>query len=153
MANTYSQLYNHFVFAVQNRDNLILPTWRDELYKYMTGIITNHGCKVIRIGGVEDHIHILIGMSVNISPAALMAEVKRSSTQWIKSNNFVKCRFSWQEGYGVFSYSRSAIPSVSKYIENQEAHHKKKSFREEYIKMLQDFDVGYDEQYIFHPVL
>lgn len=153
MANTYSQLYNHFVFAVRNRDNLILSTWKEELYKYMTGIITNRGCKVICIGGVEDHIHILIGMSTDISPAALMAEVKRSSTQWINSKHFIKCHFSWQEGFGVFSYARSAISNVAKYIENQEKHHKKKTFKEEYLKILQDFDIDYDERYVFRSFL
>lgn len=152
MANTYSQLYNHFVFAVKNRRNLIHPTWRDELYQYITGIISNHGCKVMCIGGVEDHIHILVGMSTNISPAALMAEVKRSSTQWINRRHFVKSHFSWQEGFGAFSYAHSAISNVSRYIENQEIHHKRKSFNEEYKKILHQFDVDYDERYVFHSI-
>ena len=152
MANTYSQIYNHFVFAVKNRENIILESWKDELYKYITGIITKQGCKLISIGGAEDHVHLLVGMSTEVSPARIMMEVKRSSTKWINERRFVRGHFLWQEGYGVFSYSRSAINKVASYIENQEIHHKKKSFLEEYLKILRDFDVDYDERYIFRPI-
>ena len=153
MANTYSQIYHHYIFAVQHRECLILPEWKDELYKYMTGCISNHKCKLLSIGGVADHIHILTGMDPSVSCATLMADVKRSSTIWINEKFYRPGVFSWQEGYGVFSYARSAIPNVAAYIENQAQHHKQQTFQEEYLKTLQDFGVEYDEQYIFHPVL
>lgn len=153
MANTYSQIYHHYIFAVQHRKCLILPEWKDELYKYITGCITNHKCKLLSIGGVEDHIHILTGMNPSVSCATLMADVKRSSTLWINSKFYRPDFFSWQEGYGVFSYARAAIPNVATYIENQVQHHKKRTFQEEYLKILQDYHVEYDERYVFHPVL
>lgn len=153
MANTYSQIYHHYIFAVQHRQCLIQPDWKEELYKYMTGCITNHGCKLLSIGGVADHIHILTGMNPDVSCATLMADVKRSSTLWINKKFYRPGWFSWQNGYGVFSYARSAIPNVARYIENQVRHHQKQTFQEEYVKILRDFDIDYDEQYIFHPVL
>ena len=129
MANTYSQIYHHHIFAVQHRECLIRPEWKDELCKYMTGCITNHKCKLLSIGGVEDHIHILVGMNPAVSCATLMADVKRSSTLWINDKFYRPRVFSWQEGYGVFSYARSAIPNVANYIENQVQHHKKRTFK------------------------
>lgn len=153
MANTYSQIYHHFVFAVRQRECLIQPEWKEELYKYMTGCVTNHECKLLSIGGVADHIHILTGMNPAVSCATLMTDLKRSSSLWINQEFYRPGIFSWQKGYGVFSYSRSAIPAVASYIENQETHHQKRSFREEYLKILKDFDVEFDERYIFKPVL
>ena len=153
MANTYSKIYNHFVFAVRGREMLISKSWREELYRYMTGTITNKQCKVMCIGGVEDHVHILVGMSPTVAPSSLMADVKRSSSLWINERKFVKGHFYWQEGFGVFSYAKSQVPNVARYIENQEQHHRRKTFREEYLTMLQKFDVDYDERYIFKDVL
>ena len=153
MANTYSQIYLQYVFAVQGRDMLITPSWRDELYKYMSGCINNHKCKVMCIGGVEDHVHILVSMHPAVSPSVLMADVKRSSSLWINERHFVRGRFAWQEGFGVFSYSKSMVSNVARYIENQEIHHKKQTFMDEYVETLKKFGVDYDERYVFHPVL
>ncbi|MDD3405727.1 MAG: IS200/IS605 family transposase [Sphingobacteriia bacterium] len=152
MPNTYSQIYIHFVFAVKNRAGLIQPQWRDELYKYMTGTITNKGHKLLSIGGMPDHIHIFISMSPNQSPSSLMADVKRSSSLWINQNHFIKGYFSWQEGFGAFSYAKSQIHNVANYIETQEQHHSKRSFIEEYLDMLNKFGIDYDEKYIFKPI-
>ena len=132
---------------------LIQPTWQDELYKYMTGCIANHQCKVLAIGGVADHVHILVSMHPSISSSSLMADVKRSSSIWINEHHFVPCRFAWQEGFGAFSYAKSAIENVARYIEKQEEHHKKHGFRDEYLKILKSFNIEYDEKYIFKSVL
>ena len=153
MSKTYSKIYHHYVFAVQKRAMLIQPSWRNELYKYMTGCINNHQCKVMAIGGVADHVHILVSMHPAISPSSLMADVKRSSSLWINERHFVPCRFAWQEGFGAFSYAKSDIKNVAKYIENQEEHHKKRGFRDEYLKILKSFNIEYDEKYIFKSVL
>ena len=153
MSNTYSQIYHHYIFAVQGRAMLIQPAWRDELYKYMTGCIANHQCKVLAIGGVADHVHILVSMHPSISSSSLMADVKRSSSIWINEHHFVPCRFAWQEGFGAFSYAKSAIENVARYIEKQEEHHKKHGFRDEYLKILKSFNIEYDEKYIFKSVL
>lgn len=153
MANTYSQIYHHYVFAVKHRQCLIQHEWKDELFKYMTGCVTKHGCKLLSIGGVADHVHLLVGMAPTVSSTTLMTDVKRSSALWINEKFYRPGFFSWQNGYGVFSYAKSDIPNVARYIANQEAHHQKKPFREEYLKILKDFEVDYDERYIFHSVL
>ena len=127
MANTYTQIYIQYVFAVQNRISLIKNEWKDELYKDMTGIINQHEHKLLSIGGMTDHIHALVSMHPKQAPSDLMYELKRSSSLWINENKFVVGKFSWQEGFGAFSYSQSQISRVSKYIENQETHHKKKT--------------------------
>ena len=152
MANTYCQIYVHFVFAVQNRMGLIGQAWKDDLYKYITGIIGNKGHKLMAIGGVSDHIHILVSMSPTQSISDLMADVKRSSSLWINERKLVPGKFSWQSGYGAFTYSKQQIPNVANYIANQEDHHKTKNFREEYEILLKDFGIEYDERYIFHEL-
>ena len=152
MANTYTQIYIHYVFAVQNRIGLIQNCWRDELYKYMTGTITNKGHKLLQIGGMSDHIHALVSMSPKQSPSDLMADVKRSSSLWINDKRLVMGKFSWQEGYGAFSYGKSQIHDIANYIENQEKHHKKRTFMEEYLEFLKLFEIEYDEQYVFKPI-
>ncbi len=129
MANTFSQIYIQVVFAVQGRQNLIASEWKEELYKYITGIITNHGQKLIAVGGVSDHIHILIGFKPNFEISKLVQEIKANSSRFINKKQFVKGKFSWQEGFGAFSYSRSQLDAVVRYIENQEKHHAKKSFK------------------------
>ena len=149
MANTYTQIYIHYVFAVQNRIASIQNHWRDELYKYMTGTISNKGHKLLAIGGMPDHIHALVSMSPKQSPSDLMADVKRSSSLWINENRFVGGKFSWQEGFGAFSYGKSQIPHIAKYIEKQEQHHKKRTFGEEYLNFLKLFEIEYDERYVF----
>ena len=152
MANTYTQIYIHYVFAVQNRIGLIQNRWRDELYKYMTGTIANKGHKLLQIGGMSDHIHALVSMSPKQSPSDLMADVKRSSSLWINNKCLVKGKFSWQEGYGAFSYGKSQISDIAIYIENQEKHHKKRTFMEEYFEFLKLFEIEYDELYVFKPI-
>jgi len=152
MANTYTQIYIHYVFAVQNRIGLIQNHWRDELCKYMTGTITNKGHKLLQIGGMPDHIHALVSMSPKQSPSDLMADVKRSSSLWINDKRLVMGKFSWQEGFGAFSYGKSQIPDIAKYIENQEKHHKKRTFMEEYIEFLKLFEIEYDERYVFKSI-
>ena len=152
MANTYTSIRIHFVFAVKFRQNLIHKSWKDELFKYMTRIIQNHQHKVFAINGVEDHVHILIGMQPNQSISELMREVKGSSSKWINGNRKTATRFSWQEGYGAFSHSTDKIPGVVQYINDQEKHHDKKSFYMEYQQMLNHFEVEYEERYIFQEL-
>ncbi|MDR3180564.1 MAG: IS200/IS605 family transposase [Prevotellaceae bacterium] len=152
MANTYTQIHIHGVFAVQNRISLITESWREELYKYITGILQNHGHKMLQIGGMPDHIHILFGMRPVESLSNLMKAVKGESSEWINKRHFVRGRFSWQEGYGAFSYSKSQLGNVIKYIANQPEHHKKRDMVTEYRGFLKNFGIEYNEQYIFKPV-
>lgn len=152
MANTFSQIYLHFVFAVQNRTSLINSVWKNDLYKYMIGIISKNSHKVYSINGMPDHIHILVSMNPKQSPSELMHDVKRSSSLWINENKLVVGKFSWQEGFGVFSYSKSQIDSIVKYIEQQEKHHSKRTFTEEYLEFLKLFEIEYDERFIFKDI-
>jgi putative transposase len=152
MANTYTQIHVHAIFAVQNRKSLITIEWKDELYKYITGIIQNQGHKLLIINGMPDHIHILIGLRPVQSLSELMQDIKGCSSKWINQNSFVKGKFSWQEGFGAFSYGKSQLKDVIKYIENQEDHHKKRTFTEEYKKFLEKFEIEHDEKYIFKEV-
>jgi REP element-mobilizing transposase RayT len=152
MANTYTQLYIQFVFAVQNRKSLIHPEWEEDLFKYITGIIQNKSHKMIAINGMPDHLHMFIGFQPVDHMSELIKVVKGESSKWIKEKGLVKGRFNWQAGYGAFSYSRSHIDRVYHYIKNQKQHHQKKTFRAEYIELLKKFDVDYDEQYIFKEV-
>ena len=152
MANTYTQVHIHAIFAVQNRLSLIQKQWQDELYKYITGVITNNGHKLMQIGGMPDHVHVLFGMRPTQSLSELMKDIKGSSSLWINQQRFVRGKFSWQEGYSAFSYSKSHISQVRHYIETQEQHHTKKTFLDEYKKILSDFGLEYDEQFIFRPI-
>jgi len=152
MANTYTQIHIHAVFTVKNRSSLIKKEWQDRLYQYIIAIIQNHGHKVLSIGGMPDHIHLLFGFRPTQSLSELMQNVKRNSSEWINKEKLILGRFSWQEGYGAFSYSKSQIPQVIKYIESQEIHHKKQTFIDEYKKILNDFGLEYDERYIFEPI-
>lgn len=152
MPNTYTQLYVHLVFAVKNRDAVIAKNWKNNLYKYITGIVTNKSCKLYAIGGMYDHIHVFVSMSPNQSVSSLVADIKRSSSLWINENKFVVGKFSWQEGFGAFSYSKSQISQVVKYIENQENHHKKLLFVDEYRSLLSLFEIEYDEKYLFKQI-
>lgn len=151
MANTYTQIYIHTIFAVKNRQSLIKYEWEEQLYKYITGIVTNQGHKLLAINGMPDHLHILIGMKPIQSLSDLMQDIKGDSSKWINKEGLTRVHFSWQEGYGAFSYAKSQLDNVVKYILNQKEHHKKKSFRDEYIGFLKAFDVEYDEKYIFKP--
>jgi putative transposase len=149
MANTYTQLQIHLVFAVKNRDALIHKDWKEGLEKYITGIVQENKHKLLAIGTMPDHIHIFIGMSPSQAISDLVEKIKTSSNTWVKENKVCKHKFEWQKGFGAFSHSRSQLDSVVKYVLNQEEHHKNKSFREEYLEMLQKNDIDYKEEYIF----
>lgn len=149
MANTYTQLYIHLVFAVKNRDAVIKKDWKDGLEKYITGIIQNHKHKLLAIGTMPDHIHIFIGYNVNQLIPDIVEDIKTSSNEWIKTNRLTKCKFEWQKGYGAFSHSRSQLDTVIKYVLSQEQHHKKKSFRTEYLEMLSKNEIAFKEEYVF----
>ena len=152
MANTFTQIYIQFVFAVQNRASLIQLSWRDELYKYITGIIQKNGHKLLAINGTSNHVHIFTGYKLHQLIPELMQDVKGSSSKWINDKKFVKGKFSWQQGYGAFSYSYSQIDQVVKYINNQEKHHRKQTFREAYELLLKKFNIQFDEKYILKDV-
>ncbi len=149
MANTYTQLYIQFVFSVKGRENLIKETFRNEFEKVICGIVTNHKCKTYAIYCNPDHIHIFIGMHPIISPSKLMEQVKSGSSKWLNEKKYIPRKFAWQDGYGAFTYSKSQIDNVVKYILNQPEHHKKQSFREEYLLLLQKFEIDYDKKYLF----
>ncbi|MEQ8687120.1 MAG: IS200/IS605 family transposase [Imperialibacter sp.] len=149
MPNTYTQIHLQIVFAVKYRQGLIEKAWKDDLYKYITGTIQSYDHKMLAINGVEDHIHILIGMRPTQSLSDLLQDIKSGSSKWINDNKLTKRKFAWQEGYGAFSYSKSHVPNVIRYIHNQEEHHRKKSFLEEYDEFLKKFEVDYDRRYIF----
>jgi REP element-mobilizing transposase RayT len=152
MANTYTQLFIQFVFAVENRASLIQPKWEDELYKYMTGITKNHKHKMLAINGMPDHLHVFIGLYPTQSPSAFMQILKGESSEWINNKGFLKGKFQWQSGYGAFSYGKSQVPDVYDYILNQKEHHKKTTFLEEYKSFLTKFEIEFEEQYIFHEI-
>ena len=149
MANTYTQLHIQFVFAVKYRKALIQKAWKDELHKYITGIIQNNGHKMLQINSMPDHIHIFIGLRPLQSISSLVQNIKTESSKWIKDKNFCAIPFSWQEGYGAFSYSKSQVDEVVRYIQNQETHHQKETFLDEYKHFLKVFEIEYEEQYIF----
>ena len=152
MANTYTQIHIQVVFTVRNRECIISSLWKNDLFKYITGIIQNNQLKVLAINGMPDHVHILFGMRPIQSLSDLMQDVKGNSSKWINQNHFIKEHFSWQEGYGAFSYSKSQISNVIHYINNQEEHHKKMLFLDEYIRMLKESEILYDERFLFMPV-
>jgi putative transposase len=152
MANTFTQLHIQLIFAVQNRTSLIDRFWNDKLYAYMTGIIQNHGHKLMIINGMPDHVHVLIGFRTTQSLSKLVQMLKRDSSKWINENKLVRGKFSWQEGFGAFSYSHSHLSNVIEYIKNQEEHHKKQSFIEEYKAFLEKFEIEFDEKYIFKEI-
>jgi REP element-mobilizing transposase RayT len=152
MANTFTQIHIHIVFTIQNRECIIKSSWKNELYKYIAGIIQNQGHKVLAINGMPDHIHVFIGMRPTQSLSDLIQDIKGDSSKWINQKRLVSGRFSWQEGFGGFSYSKSHVDSVIDYIKNQEVHHRKRTFIEEYQELLKKFEIDYDERYIFKPV-
>lgn len=149
MANTYTQLYIHFVFAVKYREAIIKPEWDERLRLYITAIVQNHKHKMLAINNMPDHIHMLIGQHPAQSVSELMQIVKGESSEWINKEHLTPRKFQWQEGYGAFSYSRSQIDTIVNYIANQQEHHKKYSFMDEYKDMLDKFNVEYNEVYIF----
>ncbi len=149
MANTYTQLYFHIVFAVKGRKNHISNKWKDELYKYITGIVTNKNQKLMIINGMPDHIHLLIGTKPNCTLSDLVRDIKANSSKWINQKQLIKGKFEWQTGFGAFTVSQSGVNHVVDYIKNQEKHHRKKSFREEYIDVLNAYEIDFNSEYIF----
>jgi putative transposase len=150
MANSYSQMYVHTIFAVKYRNALIKKDWSGNLYAVIGNLIKEKGCKPIIINGVQDHIHCFIGLKPVVSVSELMQVVKGRSSKYINDYSLTPGHFEWQEGYGAFTYAHSQISTVCNYIENQEAHHETETFRIEYMKFLEKFEVPFDERYIFH---
>jgi putative transposase len=149
MPNTYSQIYIQIVFTVQGRQNLLPKNHRNELHQYITGIVSNRNQKLLSIFAMPDHLHLLVGIKPNISISDLVRDIKAGSSKFISDHNWVNGKFCWQEGFGAFSYSKSQIDNVIHYITNQEQHHKKRTFKEEYIELLRKFEIEYDEKYLF----
>ena len=149
MANTFSQIYIQIVFAVSGRMSLITQDFKEELHKYITGIVRNKGQKLISINGMSDHLHILIGLRPAMALADLVRDIKSDSSDWVNRKRFVRGRFAWQEGYGAFSYGHSQLDTVIRYIQNQERHHKRRSFKDEYVGLLKKFEIEFKEEYVF----
>ncbi len=149
MANTFSQIYIHLVFSVKGRENVINTKWKDELYKYICGIVNNNQQKVYAINGMPDHVHILVSIKPSCLLSDLVRDIKASSSKWINTKGFVMGKFQWQEGFGAFSVSQSQLDKVIAYIDNQELHHKKQSFKEEYLDFLKSYKIEFDEKYVF----
>lgn len=153
MPGTYSQIYIQVVFAVQNRNSLIHHSWEERLYQYITAIVQNQGQKMLAINGMPDHIHLFIGIKPSCRISDLVREIKKSTNELINEKKLSKFKFNWQEGYGAFSYSDSQISNVVQYIMRQKEHHKKQTFKEEYFQFLKDFNIQYEEKYLFDWVL
>jgi REP element-mobilizing transposase RayT len=152
MAGTYSQIYIQIVFAVQGRQNLLHKEWRDDVFKYMSGIIKNKGQKPIIVNGISDHVHVFVGLKPSMTLSDLVRDIKNNSSNFINDHTGVKGRFNWQEGYGAFSYSHSQIADVYRYILNQEKHHGKQTFEDEYMDFLKRFEIEHDVKYLFEWV-
>jgi putative transposase len=152
MANTYTQIYIQVVFAVQGRHSLISQKHDEELHRYITGIVTNQGRKLIAINNMPDHVHILIGQKPNIALSDLVRDIKAGSSGFINEKRWMPGQFSWQEGFGAFSYGHSQLTTVIRYIQNQKEHHRRRTFAEEYQQLLDRFKIPHDERYIFKPV-
>ncbi|WMJ74697.1 IS200/IS605 family transposase [Cytophagaceae bacterium ABcell3] len=152
MPGTFSQIYVQVVFAVRGRNSLLLKPWRDDVFKYMSGIIKGKGQKSIIVNGVSDHVHLFVGLKPSMRLSDLVRDIKSITSGFIKEQKFVRGKFEWQEGYGAFSYSHSHINQVYNYIKNQEEHHKRKTFKEEYVEMLRKFEIEHDEKYLFEWV-
>ncbi len=149
MANTFTQIYIHIVFAVQGRQNLIPKEHKEELHRYTTGIITNKGRKLLAINAMPDHVHVLVGLRPDKSVSDLVRDIKANSSSFITEKKWVKDKFRWQEGYGAFSYSHSQLTTVINYVRNQEKHHSKRTFKQEYLEMLEKFNIEHDNKYLF----
>lgn len=149
MANTFTQIHIHFIFAVKFRQGLVQPLWRERLYQYITAIVNNNGHKMLIINGMPDHVHFVLGLRPDQSISDFIKDVKSNSSKWINEKKFTREKFAWQEGYGAFTYSKSQLPALIKYVENQEEHHRKKTFQEEYLKILEERKVEYNPKYLF----
>ena len=149
MANTFSQIYIQTVFAVENRQSLIQPNFKEDLFKYITGIVKNQGQKLIAINGMPDHVHLLIGLKPAMALADLVREIKADSTNFVNKSRLCRGRFNWQEGYGAFSYGHSQLGTIIRYIQDQERHHQRRLFKDEYLTLLRKFDIAFEENYVF----
>ena len=152
MSNTYTQIHIQCVAAVKYRKALIATEWKEQLHKYITGIVQKNGHKMIAINSMPDHLHFMFGYRPSQSLSDLMQFVKGDSSEWLNDNRISKWNFRWQGGYGAFSYSKSQIPIIANYIHNQEEHHRKKTFLEEYEELLNEFEIEYDQRFIFKPL-
>jgi REP element-mobilizing transposase RayT len=153
MANTYHQVYIQVVFAVKYREVVIANEWKSIVFGIIGNLINETGCKTIIVNGVEDHVHCFLGLKPSVSISELMKTVKAKSSKYINDNQLTKSRFEWQEGYGAFSYGHSQINSVYKYVANQEEHHKKQTFKEEYLTFLDKFEIPFEERYVFEDLI
>jgi len=153
MANTYHQVYIQAIFAVKYRAATLDKSWRPRILGVIGNLINETGCKTILVNGVGDHVHCFLGLKPTVAIAELMKTVKAKSSKYINDHELTRARFEWQEGYGAFSYSHSHIDDVYKYIAKQEEHHKKRTFREEYLEFLEKYEVPYDERYIFDDLI
>ena len=149
MANTFSRIYIQTVFAVSGRMSLITNDYKEELYRYITGIVRNQGQKLLQINGMPDHVHILIGLRPAMAIAELVRDIKSDSSDWINRRRLTRGKFAWQEGYGAFSYGHSQLDMIIRYLQNQERHHQRRSFREEYVALLKKFEIEFKEEYVF----
>jgi REP element-mobilizing transposase RayT len=152
MANTYTQIYIQVVFAVEGRQNLIGPEHKEELQKYITGIVSAQDQKLLAIHCMPDHTHVLLGLKPNRALSEVVAKLKTGSCNFINRQQWFRGRFGWQEGFGAFSYAHSQLTTVIRYIQRQEEHHARRSFRDEYLEFLKRFQVAYDPRYTFKPL-
>lgn len=149
MANTFTQVHIQIVFSVRSRASLIKDEWREDLHRYITGIVQNKGHKMLAINSMPDHIHVFIGMKPEAALSDLVRDIKSNSSRWVNDEKPMRVKFEWQEGYGAFSYSHSQIGDVIAYIQKQQEHHRRKPFREEYLEFVKKFDIAYDPRYLF----
>lgn len=152
MANTYTQIFYHIVFAVKGRANLVNSIWKDDLYKYISGIVTNQDQKLYIVNGMPDHIHILVSCKPNMALSNLVKEIKEHSSKYINDKGFIQGKFNWQEGFGAFSVSFKNVEQVVNYIKNQEKHHEVKSFKDEYLEFLKEQNIDFEKKYIFEDL-
>ncbi len=153
MVGTFSQIYIQIVFAVKGRENLLQKPWRDEVFKYMSGIIKGKNQKPIIVNGVANHVHVFVGLKPAMNISDLVRDIKNNSSNFINEQKFIKGKFSWQEGFGAFSYGHSQIETVYQYVANQEEHHKKKTFKQEYLEFLDKFHIPFEERYVFEELI
>lgn len=149
MANTYTQIYIRVVFAVSGRLSLIRSEHKEEIHKYITGVIRNNGHKLIAINGMSDHLHILLGLKPDMALSALVRDIKSNSSKFINESRLAHGKFGWREGYGAFSYGRSQLDTIIRYIQNQEKHHSHRSFKDEYLALLKKFEITFENKYVF----
>jgi putative transposase len=149
MAGTFSQIYIQYVFAVKGRENLLQKEWKEKVFKYIAGKIKGKNQKSIIVNGVSDHVHVFVGLKPSMKISDLVRDIKNNSSNFINEQNWIDGHFSWQDGYGAFSYSHKQIENVYKYVLNQETHHQKQTFRDEYLELLRKFEIGYDEKFLF----